>query len=448
MAEDQIPWWYRLAAPAFGDSTMGDVAESERRTERMRAYDHLKGVAETYLADSGLSPATVAQTLQTYDPDHPAHQAIVAALDEAMVAAAQGHQRGISPSERDAMGGNSVMPDYLLGEGDQKVYEVLRASNLVNAALGRNPVADPRDLVAGKAFNDAEVKEPLFGAAGANPMNTAVQNYETAAADPTKHSSIMGSPYPQHQLTTAAATKGSLARSGDTIAGQTLSEFSAWADASRRASRRADGGPEGTTIAALQRWLKNFPTELGKSHDYEWAKAATNRASPLVPDSYSDGTKMGPEDREAYIDMVKDAVLTSRAPTIQEHGASQGKAYSPATAWAMDMGHEFVDPFTAATIGVAGPLGAAKHIAKGGSILGGLTLGAGKGAAVGAAAEAAEPLNYAVAGATFPYAEGFGAFKAPSQPAANKEEYLQKQAGSDRAIADTIRQSRSMLRGR
>jgi hypothetical protein len=60
--------------------------------------------------------------------------------------------------------------------------------------------------------------------------------------------------------------------------------------------------------------------------------------------------------------------------------------------------------------------------------------------------EAAEPLNYAVAGMTYPYAEGFGAFKAPSQPAANKEEYLQKQAGSDRAIADTIRQARSMLK--
>jgi hypothetical protein len=111
----------------------------------------------------------------------------------------------------------------------------------------------------------------------------------------------------------------------------------------------------------------------------------------------------------------------------------------------MDMGHEFVDPFTTATIGVAGPLGAATHIAKGGSILGGLTLGAGKGAAAGALSEAAEPLNYAVAGMTYPYAEGFGAFKAPSQPAANKEEYSQKQAESDRSI-EGIRQARSMLK--
>ena len=445
--EDQTPWWYEIVGPALGDpgGVLAQRAEAERRSERMRAYDHLKGIAETYLADSGLSPGAVAQTLQTYDPDHPAHQAIVAALDEAMVAAAQGHQRGISPSEREAMGGNSVMPDYLLGDGDQKVYEVLRASNLVNAALGRNPVADPRDLVAGKAFNEAEVEAPLFGAAGAHPMNTAVQNYERAEANPTKHSSIMGSPYPQHQLTTAAATKDSLARSGDTITGQALSEFSAWSDASRRASRRADGGSEGTTIAALQRWLKNFPTELSKSHAHEWGKTATNRASPLVPDSYSDGTKMGAEDREAYIDMVKEGVRTSQAPTIQEHGASQGKAYSPAVAWAMDMGHEFVDPITPGTIGVAGPLGFARHLAKGGSVLGGLTAGAGKAMAAEAASEAMEPLNYAVAGMTFPYAEGFGAFKAPSQPVANKEEYSQKQAENDRSI-EGIRQARSLLK--
>jgi hypothetical protein len=426
------------------------VRLAQQRSERMRAYDHLRGIAETYLADSGISPAAVAQTLQTYDPEHPTHQAIVAALDEAMAAAAQGHQRGISPSEREALGGNDVMPDYLLGPGDQKVYGVLRDSNLVNAVLGRRVVKDPRDLVAGSVYAKGPDGAPLMEVRNPVKVNEAIQDYETAAANPTKHSSFLDSPYLQHQLTTGGATEGSFARSGDTLAGQAVSSMSAWADGSRRASRRVDGGPEGTTIAALQRWVRNIRPELSKSHDHEWGKTASNRASPLVPDSYSDGTKMGAEDREAYIDMVKDGVLASPVPTVDEHAAAQGKAYSPAGGWLLDLLHEGFDPISIGTAALGGVGTAAKGILKGGSLLGGLVRGTAAAGAGATVSEAAEPMNWGIAAMTFPWGMGASAFRTPPQPSAEdakkaRAAYTARQKAGDKALGG-LGEARSLLK--
>lgn len=466
---DDRSWWQRVLAPEADENALRMTKE---RLERMKARGYLAEVAGKYLGDSGISPGVVAATLQNFDPENPVHAGIAEELEGALVAAAQGHARGISPSERKALGGNEVMPDYLLGPGDQKVYEVLRDSNLINAVLGRKPVQDPRDLVAGKTYATDESGAPIPAYGGKdyqythqNPhphatftrrrpthINQAVRDYEAAKADPTRHSNFWDSPYPQHRLLTPDATEGSLDRSGDTIAGQTLSEFSAWSDASRRASRRIDGGREGGFLDAAERWVKNIGPELGKSHQHEWAKTATGRASPIVPDRWSDGTPMDATDRETYIDMVKDSALKSKPPTIQQHGAAQGKTYSPAAAWGFDFLHEFMDPITPATAAIAAPLGAARHIAKGGSLLGALTVGAGTAAGAEVVAEGMEPLNYAIGAATFPWAAGRNAFTAPSLESLGemgkpgyREQYKQNQAASDRSI-ESIRQARELLR--
>jgi len=423
------------------------VAESERRSVRMRGYDHYKALAQKYLPD--LSPSAVAAALQNHDPDHPIHATILAELDDAMLAAAQGHTRGISPSERQELGGNSVMPDYLLGPGDQRVYEVLRDSNLINAAVGRAPVRDPRDLVAGKIFAADDDGNPLPPEGIHADLARAVLNYEQAAATPEKHSGFTSSPYPQHDMFNG--TDGAFSRSGDGIIGQAVGTFEAFEQGSRAAARRT-GGPEGNALAAASRWATNLAPEIGKQMQHSWASGNVNRASPMVPDAYADGTPYEPEDRQAFIDTLGEAAHRTEAPTIQEHAASQGTTYSPAVAWAFDMPHMFVDPVTPALLATGGALGAARHLGKGGRLLGALTAGAATGTGAAVAEEAAEPINYAVAAATFPFAEGAAAFKKPALSEMGgglgepgyREKYAARQADADEA-ARNIRGLRGAL---
>jgi len=448
-----IPWWYELLAPAFGDpgGVVGGLAESERRVERMRAYDHYKELAGKYLPDQ--NPAHVAHALDTFDPENPEHRAIQASLDAAMGSAAQGHVRGISPSERKALGGNEVMPDYLLGPGDQKVYGVLRDSNLVNAAMGRTPVQDPRMLATqGKTFSGAKPAWS-FGGSSAHPMNKAVQDFEAAAADPTRHSSFTRSYYPQHQLLTHDATTGSFARGGDTITGQTMGTFAGFSDGSRGASRRDDDN-YGTPVDALDRWMKNLGGQIGDQLQVQWADQATNRASPLVPDSFSDGKPLGAESRQDYIDSVMDLGSRSKPPSIEEHAASQGKTVSPAWGWLQDFGHEFVDPVTPGMAAVSGPLAFGRTLAKGGGPLRGLLNGATAATYGEAVSEAAEPINWGMGLMSFPYDKGMAAFAAPKleempgdlgQPG-YRDKYKAEQNQRDQRIR-RIREAREMIGG-
>jgi len=445
---NQVPWWYQLVGPAIGDpgGDLAGLAESERAVERGKLGEHLRSVAERYLPDSGISPGVIADVLMRYDPEHPLHASIVGELDEAMGAAAQGHARGISPSERKALGGSERVPDYLLGPGDQIAYGVLRDTNLVNAALGRRPVTDPVSLIeGGKTYEEGEAKQPLFGSAGAHPLNAAIQDYERGIASPERHSSLTGSHFPQHRLLSQDATPNSLDRAGDTIAGQTLSTFSQWSDASRAAGRRDDDN-YGTTLAAADRWRRNIASELSKQSDYEWAKTATGRASPLVPDGLS------PAKRDGYIAGVSS--LKEKAgpgPTITEHAASQGKTYSPLAAWGMDFAHEFVDPVTPATIAVAGPVGFARAFAKpGATITGALLKGSTSAMGAEAMSEAAEPMNYAAAAFTFPWSAGTKMLTPPSIDSlpggmVGREGYQKREASRDETLS-RIQRARAEVR--
>jgi hypothetical protein len=404
--------------------------QRKRSAAEGRAGEYLARIAQKYLPGQD---ANVVAEILLQESDHPSRQAVVELLDEAIVKAAQGHAPGISPDEREALGGSSWLPDYLLGPGDQKVYESLRDSNMLNAALGRQHVATARDLVGtpdspGRNYAASEDGSPLPGRGG-DPFNPpahladgqertraleeAMSYHDWGSEDPTRHSSMWTSFYPQHA--TATSLQNAVSNNGDTAVGQTLSELTAWSDASRRATRKAEpdliAAPDAVgygiapglanagkyVVNNVYKFAKNFGSELPKAKDHEWGSAAVGRASPLVPNV------SGPT-RQDFIDNVQHAVANSRPPTVQEYGAATGKSYSPIFSWFQDSMHELVDPITPVSAATGGALAVTKGGLKAGGrgALKSLVTEVPKIAGREGAQEGASPLNWALLSAKFP----------------------------------------------
>ena len=328
------------------------------------ARQHLADIASRHLP--GLDPNGVASLLLD-EPDHPAYDTVFDALSSAIAQSAQGHPRGITAEEREQLGGNRLLPDYLLGPGDQKVYGALRDSNLLNAVVGLRPVASVEDLLAGKTHLEVD-GEPAFveyephvvdgevvpGFSQRWKLATAGHDYDTAAKMPTRHSTFFGgSPYPQHQMIGDPSTlTNNWKNNADGTVGQALSAFNKWSEAAKRAGRTPgtlgghSHGIDGT-VGAAAKWAVNFPGELAGAAEQEWGHNATSRASPLVPKGVSD-----PDLRQQSIDNVRYFSAQGSAPSVFEYGKSVGRGYSPALGWAFDMGTETADPITAATLGL------------------------------------------------------------------------------------------------
>jgi hypothetical protein len=426
---------------------------------KSRMVPHLAAVIGRRLPPrEDLDPEAIAKELIHGSEDNEYRKAIIGWLDKEIPAAAQReHSRGISLSERKALGGSETLPDYLMGHGDQKAYDALNDSNLLNAALGRQPVPSVTHLARGMNHavdadgNAAPVQHApgggWFGASEewtrGDAMNRSLDQHLQARLDPTRHSNVAGSAFPQHSLAGPGGTVGNLATSmGDTYLGQALGTFTGWSDGSRRAARRTDGN-----------WATNLPGEIGKGLDHEWAKQNVGRASPQVPDGLS------PDERRDYIDLTKDSVERSKPPTITEYGAAHGKTYSPLFSWAADSMHELVDPTVAVTVPMGGVgalaktamTGAAKGVGRG--VLRNLITAPVKSMAGEVAGEVASPINWATLAPSFPISAGSGMFTAPSLgslPDGMGENtypavYKAHQNTSDKVLGD-IREMRGMLK--
>ena len=412
-----------------------------------RIAPHLGALVGRHLPDADADH--MAHLLLHGAPDDPQRQAAIEALDQAITTAGKGNMQGISPSERQALGGSESVPDYLLGPGDQKTYAALRDSNLLNAALGRQPVPAATHLARGMnyALDDDGNAKPSQNAGvwgvetsdtwrRGDTLNRATEQHLQALADPTRHSSITGSAFPQHSIGGGGWKAGSSNLStsmGDSWLGQALGLFSGWSDGSRRAARRTDGN-----------WATNLPGEIGKGLDHEWAKQNVGRASPQVADGLS------PEERGNYIDTLQNSIEPSKAPTIEQYGAAHGKTYSPAYSWLADSLHEIVDPTVPVTAGFSGAGALLKSAGKG--VLKSLITAPAKAIAGEVGGELVSPVNWATLAPTFPMSAGTKMFTAPSLESlpdgmgekGYADTYQKNQETSDRMIRD-IRTMRGML---
>jgi hypothetical protein len=304
--------------------------------------------------------------------ESPHRDALIEMLDAANVKSAQGHSPGITPEERKALKGNSFFPDYLLGPGDQKVYEALRDSNLLNAAIGRRPVKDARDLVGGANYWDEPAAPTALDAAGEPDeekqrfideyrLANAGHDWHTASQMPTRHSTFFGgSPYVQHSTVSEQGRLGNAyERNSDGAIGQALNAFFKWPEASANAARvpKDELHPMAPSSDAVPRavgsYLWNAPDQFMQSATIEGARNDVNRASPNIPSRVTD-----PEVRQAHIDNTRWQIEQGgKSPDVKTYGESVGRGYSPVLQWAFDNLHEVADPTTAAGM-FAGGLGA------------------------------------------------------------------------------------------
>jgi hypothetical protein len=351
----------------------------------------------------------------------PMYWDVVEALDGEIAQSAQGHPRGITADERAALGGNRFMPDYLLGPGDQKAYAALRDSNLLNAAVGRRPVASIDDLIGGANYREGEEAKPLeqFSHGSAPPgferdwnLANAGHDYNTASQMPTRHSTFFGgSPYPQHQWIGQPSTLlNSWNNNRDGVLGQAMGAFDKWGRAAKAAGRTPGAwggethGIDGT-VGAVAKWGANFPPQLEKAEQAEWGGNAVGRGSPLVPNGLQD-----PQLRQDSIDNLKHfTAQASETPDVFTYGKSVGRGYSPALGWAFDMGTEIADPLTAASLGASFAPKVMFNVASGGigrGVLRSLADDAPRFLAKEAGQEAASPITWGVGALTFPKMAG------------------------------------------
>lgn len=444
--------------PNYPDHIRGLAEARERLAQVVARY--LPDMAEQYDVDDLVNAVM--------DPSNDAHDDIVGALDESMVEAAQGHPIGISPSERRKLGGseNPFVPDYLLGEGDQKLYAVLRDSNLLNAAVGRVPVETARDLETtnykvddeGNPFDPDEPSswamfspaEPVSGElAKAMRIAEAGRNHEWASSIPVQHSTFFGSPYPQHTVLGTPETlyRNTFFNNADGVVGQGLNAILKWEDTSKSASRMPEAGPRHHRSGledfaqGAAKWAVNAPGRFMEHADQEGARNDVNRASPIVPDGLS------PEDRRTYVEGMKFDESRIAPVDVKTYGESIGKGYAPLTAWAFDMGHSAADPMTAASLGASVAARFPYMLGKSG-VLRGLTKAAGQAAMAEGVQEGASPINYLAGAASFPNPFKENIFKG-YHVSPEDQQVAQEQVASQRREAESaverIRASRRWL---
>ena len=399
----------------------------------------LMEMAQQYAPD--YDPVRVAEILLSPDRGEE-FDALVQQLDDRIPASAVGHIEGITDSERN--GG------YSLGPGDQKVYAALRASNLMNAAIGRQAVPSAQHLVGGGNYGVDGEYNPVYDEPHATDwiedinrggkLNRAAGYYKAAAADPTHHSTFFSTHYPeQHSF-------WQLDNNGDSNIAQALSWMNLSPTASMRASRKdqpdlvntkyedipfmpnAGAKLVGNVANQLYKWGGNILGGLDDSYTHERARTEAGRASVPVPEGLS------PEQRSQYAGALRGLVEPSKAPAIKDYGHAKGVTYSDMGAFGADLSHEIVDPSTV----VSGGWGMLKGLAGAGvKALGGVL-------AREAATEVLNPLNVAAAAVTMP--KTFDSLYVPPAstiPEDAKDQYAQQEADRQQALKDAkVLQSR------
>lgn len=412
------------------------MSESEQLlAAHRRVAPHLVKLVQRHAPD--IDPDAAAGIL--LNPAHPFRDTLIDMLDDAIPKSASGHTPGLAASERDGW--------YSIGPGDQKVYAALRDSNLLNAAVGRQPVPSARHLVGGinyavdGEYNPAKV-EPhgvdwIADQHRATQLTDAVRYHENGEADPGHHSTMFTTHYPaQHSF-------WNMENNGDTAVGQVLSEMNAWPTGSMRASRRDEAPllrndqpdlpftPNAAVRAAGDlvnhgyKWGKNIIGGLIDSHVHEGAKTDTGRASTPVPEGLSPGK------REEYVNALRGLVEPSGAPDLTDYGHSKGVTYSEMEKFGNDFAHEFADPFTA----MSGAYGVANGLGKG---LLRAAAAAGKREII---EEGTSPLNGLAIVATKPDLawESFQRPSADTIPPDAKEKYAREQVERDAAVQEAAK---------
>lgn len=425
------------------------------------ARRHLVDLARRHLADD--DPEWVAEVLLS-QPDHPEYDELVADLDASIVQSSQGHPRGITADERKALGGNWLMPDYLLGPGDQKSYAALRDSNLLNAVVGRRPVKDVDALIGGKNYHETDGEpvpvqyethvvdgEVVPGFSRRWKLAEAGHDYQTASQMPTKHSTLFGSPYHQHKTMGDGVRGGTINNSWennrDGVVGQVLGELNQWSTAAQRAGRTpgAWGGDSHSidgTVGAVAKSAANFIPQFIGAGTQEWADNATKRASPLVPNRVSD-----PQLRQDSIDNLKHFSSEATTPDVLDYGKSIGRGYSPALGWAFDMANEVADPTTALSLGVGFvPRLATNMVTRGAGmgVLKSLADEAPKMLAREGVQEATSPMTLGIGALTFPKVVGAfrGTTVSPEEQAKAAQQLEEQHARTNEALK-TIRAAKN-----
>jgi hypothetical protein len=267
-------------------------------------------------------------------------------------------------------------PAYELGEGDQQNYRALRDSNILNAALGQQPVPDVDHLRLGSTH----------GQGGPNPSwrlsrflfddetnrRADLQSYRDEAAaqwhqgerDPARWGNLAQNNYPQHSVWGFGGplVKNVQENNGGSIAGDVMSWLGRWDEGGNRAMTTPDkpydpmenrGWEE--PIRKTGKWLTGAWQGAQEEMLHRDARSLVQRASPILPGDMNPGST----EAEAHLEGLKGLIADTERPSVEAHAAARGEPKLD-TAQRVYRNNRFVwaDPFTAASIAFSGGAGA------------------------------------------------------------------------------------------
>jgi hypothetical protein len=310
------------------------------------------------------------------------HAAAIELL-EAKISEGARNARGMTEQDVASLG------SYGLGAGDEANHHALAASNVLNAALGRNYADDVDSLAAGRVFSEGE---PYYDRN--SRLDNASKMYATSREHPRHWSSTWSSYYPQYSW---IGDGGSLSNLLDKVGGvsswgQGMSVMSQLDNARQRASRVPDDQitiPTSSGRAHVYQPLMDMAQNTAKTIwnfgrgffddlDHEVAKTRVNRPSPLVK-----GAGPGTQEADAQIERIRKFRDQTHMPAAKDYvKATTGEDISPAGNFAATMMSAPLDYSLPVTAGLYG-------LVKGGATKAGLNIA--RGVAID---EAQEASNY------------------------------------------------------
>lgn len=266
-------------------------------------------------------------------------------------------------------------PGMELGPGDQKNYQALRDSNLLNAALGLGQVATIDDLRAGHTHNGSadptkpNPLSPMTWLAGTevtrqkkryDHLDDTVRDWSRAEQDPSQWGNAIGSNYAQHAWVGRGVPMFHNVKenNGGTFWGDGLAWMDRWNEGGNRAMTMPDKTPKSPVMDGLidddlkgvAKWLGGAWQGAEEERLHQQAKWAVGRGSPLLPGDMQPGSP----NANGKIGFLKSLVEDTRRPSNDEHASSRGETLTPiGRAWRDNRFAPF-DPLTAASVAFSG----------------------------------------------------------------------------------------------